>query len=144
MSLQQLVPTLFFCIGLQQFLTLQRQRAMSNDPKTDRELTGRTTVKVERDNNMNNIQGIISENNGSTLLMLTPAMLNEFAQSLIQQAAEKLKKQEEQIFTPKEFAARHHVDVSTLWRWVKNGTLKKTTIAGKVYYKDSNLKIKED
>ncbi len=88
------------------------------------------------------IQEMLS-NGSNTLLMVTPSMLQEFAQSLIAEASEKLKTQEETLYTPREFAKRHHVDVSTLWRWVRDGHLTKITVAGKVYYKDSCLKVKE-
>lgn len=82
--------------------------------------------------------------NGNTLLMVTPAMLQEFASTLIQQAATKLQAQEEPTYTPSEFAARHRVDKSTLWRWNRDGLLKKTIIGGKVFYRDSDLSIRKE
>lgn len=82
-------------------------------------------------------------NGCSTLLVVTPEMLQDFGRKLIMEAVAKVQKDEEPTYTPKEFAARHHVDVSTLWRWVQNGTLKKTSVGKKVYYKDSDLTIKE-
>ena len=83
------------------------------------------------------------KNGGCTLLVVTKEMLDEFARNLINEAVTKARPQEEPVYTPKEFAARHRVDVSTLWRWVQNGTLKKTVIGKKVFYKDSDLQIKE-
>lgn len=90
-----------------------------------------------------NIQDMLLNGNGNTILMVTPVMLQEFGRSLIAEATEKLKSQKPQIFTPKEFAERHRVDVSTLWRWCKAGLLSKTIVGTKVYYRDCDLKIKE-
>ena len=89
------------------------------------------------------IQELISSGNGNTILMLTPAMLQEFAATLISEASERLKKEEERTYTPAEFAERHRVDKSTLWRWNRDGLLKKTIIGGKVFYRDSDLTKKE-
>lgn len=89
------------------------------------------------------IQELISSGNGNTILMLTPAMLQEFAATLISEASKRLKKEEERTYTPAEFAERHRVDKSTLWRWNRDGLLKKTIIGGKVFYRDSDLKVKE-
>ena len=81
----------------------------------------------------------------STLLLVTPKMLEEFAKTLISEASSRLRSEEEPIYTPAEFAKRHRVDKSTLWRWVQNGILAKTIIGNKVFYKDSDLRIiKED
>jgi hypothetical protein len=87
-----------------------------------------------------NISNLIQKEN--VLLCVTPAQLEEFALSV----AEKAKAQgsdPEQLYTPTEFAKRHHVTASTLWRWCKAGVLKRTIIGGTVFYKDSNLKIEE-
>ena len=78
--------------------------------------------------------------NGNTILMVTPAMLQDFACTIIEEARTKLVKEEEPSYTPAEFAKRWRVDKSTLWRWVRNGKLKKTIVGGKVFYKDSDLK----
>lgn len=86
---------------------------------------------------------MLSNGNSNTLLVVTPIMLQEFGHSLIAEATEKLRTQKEQIFTPKEFAERHRVDVSTLWRWCKAGILKKTVVGSKVYYRDCDLKVME-
>ena len=82
-------------------------------------------------------------NGGCTLLVVTKEMLDEFARNIISEALAKARPKEEPVYSPKEFAARHKVDVSTLWRWVQNGTLKKTMVGRKVYYKDSDLQVKE-
>jgi hypothetical protein len=79
----------------------------------------------------------------STLLLVTPDMLREFAQTLIAEASAQLRSEEEPTYTPAEFAARHRIDKSTLWRWCREGRLKKTVIGKKVFYKDSDLS-KED
>ena len=76
--------------------------------------------------------------------MVTPTMLQEFAATLIVEASAKLQKQEEPTYTPAEFAKRHRVDKSTLWRWNRDGLLKKTVIGGKIFYKDSDLKIRKE
>ena len=85
----------------------------------------------------------IKDIGGSTLLVVTPQDLREFAEHLMMEASAKLTKTEEPTYTPKEFAARHHCDVSTLWRWVQNGLLTKTLVGGKVFYRDSDLKIRK-
>lgn len=89
------------------------------------------------------IQDLITSGNSNTILMLTPAMLQEFAATLISEASERLRKEEERTYTPAEFAERHRVDKSTLWRWNRDGLLKKTIIGGKVFYRDSDLMKKE-
>lgn len=89
------------------------------------------------------IKELLNSENGNTLLMVTPSMLNDFAATLIREALEKLQKEEERTYTPKEFSELLGVDKSTLWRWNQEGLLKKTIIGGKVYYKCSDLKRKE-
>ena len=89
------------------------------------------------------IQELITSGSSNTILMLTPAMLQEFAATLISEASERLRKEEERTYTPAEFAERHRVDKSTLWRWNRDGLLKKTIIGGKVFYRDSDLTKKE-
>ena len=86
------------------------------------------------------IKDMINSDNGNTILMVTPAMLQEFAMTLIAEAVVKLRAEEEPTYSPAQFAERWQVDKSTLWRWVKEGKLKKTVIGGKVFYKDSDLK----
>ena len=78
--------------------------------------------------------------NGNTILIVTPAMLQDFASKLIEEASAKLRKEEEPSYTPAEFAARWRVNKSTLWRWVRDGKLQKTIVGGKVFYKDSDLR----
>lgn len=90
------------------------------------------------------IQELLQNGNGNTLLMVTPAMLQEFAATLIQEASAKLQTKEEPTYTPAEFAARHRVDKSTLWRWCRDGLLRKTVIGGKIFYKDSDLIIRKE
>ena len=83
----------------------------------------------------------IQEMSGNTILMLTANQLREFAESLIIEASSKLTRHEEPTYTPAEFAARHRVDKSTLWRWCQQGKLKPTKVGRKVVYKDSDLVV---
>ena len=72
------------------------------------------------------------------MLLVTPIDLKEFAVAVIEEFKAQIP-QDEKLYTPTEFAARHGVRKETLWRWCKAGILKKTVVGGKVYYKDSNL-----
>ena len=83
------------------------------------------------------IQDII-KNGSSTILMVTPADLKEFALSVVTEFS-KNTTLEEKKYTPREFAARHGVSLGTLWRWCNAGILKKHVIGNKVYYRDSDL-----
>ena len=85
----------------------------------------------------------INELDGNTILMVSAKELKDFAQELVNEAAAKLTCREEPAYTPKEFAARHRVAVSTLWRWCQQGILSPTKIGKKVYYRDSDLLAKE-
>ena len=78
-------------------------------------------------------------------LVVTAADLKEFALSLIEEVkcASESNREDETLYTPAEFASRHHVDKSTLWRWCKSGILTPTRVGGKVFYKDSNLQVIE-
>lgn len=79
--------------------------------------------------------------NGTTLLVMTPAQLKEFALTVIDEAKkEQCQDEDNKLYNPQQFAAKHHVDVSTLYRWRKAGILKATQVGGKVWYKESNLK----
>lgn len=78
----------------------------------------------------------------SVQVVVTPADLREFALAIIAEFREDSKK-EEQLFTPDEFAARHHVTKGTLWRWEKSGILHPIRHGRKVFYKDSDLTVKE-
>ena len=77
----------------------------------------------------------------SIQLVVTIADLKEFALSLMSETQCITPAQREPMFTAAEFAKRHNVDRSTLWRWCKAGILKPIHIGGKTYYKDSDLQI---
>lgn len=70
------------------------------------------------------------------MLVVTPMELREFAVSVVEEMG---RVQEEAKYTATEFAARHSVNKSTLYRWRKAGILKALVIGGKTYYRDSDL-----
>jgi hypothetical protein len=78
-------------------------------------------------------------------LVVTAADLKEFALSVASEVinAGNGRREEEPHYSPREFAERHNVDKSTLWRWCKAGILTKRKEGGKVYYRESDLKIME-
>lgn len=84
-----------------------------------------------------NIQNLIGESN--VTISVTPADLKEFA-LLIADEVKKANAIDNRLYTPEMFAKLHGVDVSTLWRWRKAGTLKATQIGGRVFYKENDLK----
>ena len=51
--------------------------------------------------------------------------LREFAMEIINEVNQS-KILDNTAYTAKEFARKHHVDISTLWRWKKQGILKPT------------------
>ena len=53
------------------------------------------------------------------------------------------KEDDGELLTPSQFAQRNHVSKTTIWRWVKSGVLQQTIIGSKVYYRQSDLKLKE-
>jgi hypothetical protein len=89
-----------------------------------------------------NIQQLLCTN-ANVQVVVNVADLKEFALSLIDEAKNIEEVKPEPMFTPKEFAARHGVDKSTLWRWCKCGVLTPLHIGGKTFYRDSCLKIQE-
>lgn len=88
-----------------------------------------------------NIKELI-EANPNIQVVVTLADLKEFALSLISETRCTNVQQDEPMYTPAEFAKRHKVDRSTLWRWRKAGILKPIHIGGKTYYKDSDLQLR--
>ncbi len=74
----------------------------------------------------------------TTMLVVSPADLKEFALAIVEEM-KNTPMMDEHLYTPKEFAKRHDVDVSTLWRWRKIGILHPTKVGGKLWYKDSDL-----
>lgn len=114
---------------------------MTHRPTIDRETDPERHESVSgKADGYTTMENSIMSLNGNTILMVTPAMLQDFACTIIEEARTKLVKEEEPSYTPAEFAKRWRVDKSTLWRWVRNGKLKKTIVGGKVFYKDSDLK----
>lgn len=82
-----------------------------------------------------NIRNIM-EQGSATMLVVSPMELREFAISVVEEMS---RVQEEPKFTAAEFAQRHKVDKSTIYRWRKAGILKPLVIGGKRYYRDSDL-----
>ena len=98
-----------------------------------------STIKKE---NKMNIKELLSTN-ANVQVVLNVADLKEFAMELIEEAKNIEEVKPEPMFTPKEFAERHGVDKSTLWRWCKCGVLTPLHIGGKTFYRDSCLRIDE-
>ena len=70
------------------------------------------------------------------VVMVTLGDLREFAQDILKQQKDP---EDEQMYTPEEFAQRMKISKSTLWRWCKIGILKRTVVGTKIYFKDSDL-----
>ena len=98
-----------------------------------------STIKKE---NKMNIKELLSTN-ANVQVVVNVADLKEFAMELIEEAKNIEEVKPEPMFTPKEFAERHGVNKSTLWRWCKCGVLTPLHIGGKTFYRDSCLKIQE-
>lgn len=98
-----------------------------------------STIKKE---NKMNIKELLSTNT-NVQVVVNVADLKEFAMELIEEAKNIEEVKPEPMFTPKEFAERHGVDKSTLWRWCKCGVLTPLHIGGKTFYRDSCLRIDE-
>lgn len=82
------------------------------------------------------------EINPNIQIVVSLADLKEFALSLMSETRCTDDQQSEPMYTPAEFAKRHKVDRSTLWRWCKAGILEPIHIGGKTYYKDSDLQFR--
>ena len=82
----------------------------------------------------------------SMQLVITAADLKEFALSVANEvkSAGINNKEDDTLYSPDEFARKHHVSKSTLWRWRQAGILTQTKVGGKVYYRESNLKLVEE
>lgn len=79
-------------------------------------------------------------------LVITAADLMEFAMSIANEVKNGIgnNKGDDTLYSPTEFANKLHVDKSTLWRWRKAGILTQTKVGGRVYYRESDLKIVEE
>lgn len=85
----------------------------------------------------NNVQYVI---NADELKELFRSWYLEF------EAMQKLannKEDDGELMTPTQFAQKNNVSKTTIWRWVKSGVLHQTIIGSKVYYRQSDLKLKE-
>ena len=88
-----------------------------------------------------NIREILSSGT-TTLLVVSPTDLKEFALSLISEREEEKKSNipaHETYLTQDEVSAKSQVDKSTLWRWDKSGYLTKVRVGGKVRYRLSDV-----
>ena len=88
-----------------------------------------------------NIREILSSGT-TTLLVVSPTDLKEFALSLISEREEEKKSNipAQQHYLPQdEVSAKLQVDKSTLWRWDKSGYLTKVRVGGKVRYRLSDV-----
>lgn len=90
-----------------------------------------------------NIREILSSGT-TTLLVVSPTDLKEFALSLISEREEEKKSNinipaHETYLTQDEVSAKLQVDKSTLWRWDKSGYLTKVRVGGKVRYRLSDV-----
>ena len=82
----------------------------------------------------------IIESGGNVQVVVNATDLKEFALDLISEAKlHNARQPEEKAYTPTEFAQKHNVDKSTLWRWCKAGILTPTRVGGKVFYYEKNL-----
>lgn len=82
-----------------------------------------------------NIKNLLEEGS-ATMLVVSPMELREFAISVVEEMS---RAQEEPKFTAAEFARRHNVDKSTIYRWCKAGILRPLVIGAKKYYRDSDF-----
>lgn len=85
-----------------------------------------------------NIKDVINRDQDA-LLIVRSGDLREFALSVVNELRAS-SAPENELYTPKDFAARWHTTVTTLNRWCAAGILSKTLIGGRVYYRDSDLK----
>ena len=80
--------------------------------------------------------------NSKTLLLVTKEDLRDVLLDIINSnnsKAEKEGKQEDRILTRKEAAKMLSVDISTLWRWEREGHLLPSRIGKRIYYKYSEI-----
>lgn len=80
--------------------------------------------------------------NSKTLLLVTKEDLRDVLLDIINSnnsKSEKEGKQEDRILTRKEAAKMLSVDISTLWRWEKEGHLLPSRIGKRIYYKYSEI-----
>jgi excisionase family DNA binding protein len=79
--------------------------------------------------------------NEQSLFVLNGEMLTEFAEQLLHGAKElyETKQQPEQYLTRKQAAELLDVDLSTLWRWNREGYLCTVAVGGKRRYKMSDI-----
>ena len=88
------------------------------------------------------ISEMLTSGAATQLIMLTPAMLAEYSNDLINKVlAMKDTPQEsgKNLYTAKEVREMLQVDASTLWRWAKCGYLPTTKVGNKVFYSKEDL-----
>lgn len=102
-------------------------------------------IILKMTNNYVKIEDVLSVS-PNMQLVITAADLMEFAMSIANEVKNEIgnNKEDDTLYSPDDFAAKHHVNKSTLWRWCKAGILTKTIVGGKVYYRESNLKLVEE
>ena len=78
---------------------------------------------------------------GSILYLITEEKMDELLKKAINQAKAETSepKPEERLLTREEAAKMLSVDVSTLWRWEKEGHLLPSRIGKRIYYKYSEI-----
>ncbi len=89
------------------------------------------------------IQEIIKSGANVSITVGTSDLL-QFADHLIRHTKEELEssllaKKQEKYLRPKEASKQLDVDISTLWRWAKNGYLVPIEVGGKRLYKQSDI-----
>lgn len=76
---------------------------------------------------MANLQKIVDAGESQTLLLVSAADLREFAIAVVQEAKEKMQKQQEpdndELLTTRQACETFKISTATLWRWVKAGLL---------------------
>lgn len=78
------------------------------------------------------------------ITQLTPEDLKALIREQFKLQLESLKKEKEQksvdpVFTREQTAKRFNVDLSTLYRWTKEGKIVAHAIGARVYYKESSI-----
>ena len=78
------------------------------------------------------------------ITQLTPEDLKALIREQFKLQLESLKKEKEEesvdpVFTREQTAKRFNVDLSTLYRWTKEGKIVAHAIGARVYYKESSI-----
>ncbi|MCU6771574.1 helix-turn-helix domain-containing protein [Bacteroides cellulolyticus] len=90
-----------------------------------------------------NIKQII-ESGANVQLIVNAVDLREAFLSLMQEVNLTENKKEETYLTASEVCSRLKIDKTTLWRWNRDGYLKKVKVGNKPYYRQSDIdKLRE-